>query len=145
MSEVKELIVSAIKPEMVPLMWPLVSDMLNGAIDHANGELDEKDVFSRIIKGSMLLVTISQGSDIIAALGLEQRDFGTGKRILNVTLAGGSNAKDWIEQMDDVVHELAKDYKCDEVYIIGRKGWTRVLRDLGYETIHTVVSKKVGG
>lgn len=145
MSEVKEeLKVAAITKEMIPIMWPLVEEKLSRAVAHSNGELSSDQVMKDMMSGKMLLITVSNDEGIVAALALEQRDFPTGKRILNITLAGGSDSAEWIEQIDDITQKLAKDYKCDEVYIIGRKGWVRALKSIGYEVIHTVVGKKVG-
>ena len=145
MSEVKDYIVSAIKPNMVPIVWPMVEDMLKRPLEHSNNELNIETVFMRIIKGDMLLVTISKGSDIVAAIAIEQTTFDTGKKIMNLTLVGGDDMHEWMHKFDEVTQNLAKDYGCEEIYIIGRKGWVRALRSLGFDTVHTVVSKKVGG
>lgn len=139
-----DLIVSAIKKEMIPVMWPLVEEHLQRAIDQSNGELDKDDVFSRMVRGNMLLITLSRQTDIVAALALEQRDFDSGKKVLNITLAGGSESDNWIDKMDEVTQQLGKDYGCDEIYIVGRAGWVRKLKRIGYGIVHTVVSKKVG-
>ena len=145
MSEVKEkFTVSAIKKELIQLVWPVVEGFLQQAVDHSNGEMCIEDVFKRLIKGNMLLVTISVESDIVAAIAIEQRNFGSGKRVLNLTLLGGSEMEHWMDEFSDIADKLAKDYKCDEIYIVGRKGWVRALRSYGFETVHTVVSRKVG-
>ena len=145
MSEVKErVIVSAAKKEMVPMLWPLVSGLLQKAINHSNGEMTPVDVLERMCAGSMLLVTITEGEKIVTALALEQRSFSSGKKVLNLTLAGGEDLHKWMHQLDEITQNLAKDYGCDEIYIVGRAGWVRALRDIGFNKIHTVVTKKVG-
>ena len=145
MSEVKEeFVVSAVKKELVHIVWPLVEEYLQRAVDHSNGEMSIEDVYMRMVKGSMLLVTISVKSDIVAAIAIEQRDFPSGKRVMNLTLLGGSDLVDWMDQFSEIADKLAKDYKCEEIYIVGRQGWVRSLRRLGFEPVHTVVSRKVG-
>jgi hypothetical protein len=144
MSEVKEeFTVAAIKPENVVFMWPIVKSMLARAIAHSNGELEIDDILKRSIDGEILIVTISQEEEVVAAIAIEQRTFNSGKRILNLTLVGGNEMVNWMDKFSEIANNLAKDYKCDEIYIVGRPGWTRTLKRLGFETVHTVVSRKV--
>lgn len=144
MSEVEEkFIVSAIKPENVVFMWPVIKSMLERAISHSNGEITSEDILKRSIEGEILIVTISVKAKVVAAIAIEQRNFNSGKRILNLTLVGGDEMASWMDKFSEVANNLAKDYNCDEIYIVGRPGWTRTLKRLGFETVHTVVSRKV--
>lgn len=146
MSEVKEqFTVAAIKPENVVFMWPIVKSMLARAITHSNGEIEIDEILKRAIDGEVLIVTISEEKEVVAAIAIEQRDFNSGKRILNLTLVGGNNMSSWMDKFSEIANNLAKDYNCDEIYIVGRPGWTRTLRRLGFETIHTIVARKVTG
>jgi hypothetical protein len=135
--------IAAIKPSLIPLVWDVVTPYLVAPIGHSNGELSLDNMYERMIKGELLLLTIAENKNIMAVVTLEKREFATGKNILNVTTAGGSDAHLWIEQLDEVLNNLAKDYDCQEIYIVGRDGWVRLLKDIGYGKIHTVVSKKV--
>jgi len=145
MSEVKDKhIVSAVKKELVPVVWPMVEKHFQRAISHSNGEMTMKEVYDKMLKGSMLLVTISVESKIEAAIAIEQRVFPSGKRVMNLTLLGGSAMEHWMDEFSDIADKLAIDYNCDEIYIVGRKGWVRALKNYGFETVHTVVGRKVG-
>ena len=136
--------ISAVKPELIPVIWPIVKPMLEAPIKYSHNELCIDDMYDRLIKGEMLLLTINKKSEVVAAITCEKRDFPTGKTILNVTTAGGSALQDWFEDLDKVMDRVAKEYGCEEIYIVGRPGWVRVLKNVGYEKIHTVVSRKVG-
>ena len=138
-----ELLISAVSVDMIPIMWPIVFGMLEEAVDHSNGELDMETIFTKMVKQEMILVVISEDTDVIAAIALERRNFDSGKRILNVTLAGGTDMNKWVDQLDRTLVELAKEHKCDDIYIIGRRGWVKVLKSRGYGIIHTVVGKQV--
>lgn len=140
----EELIVSAITPKMIPLIWDNVSHMVQMAIDHSNGELDLSEIYERLIEKEMIMLTVSIGSKISAALTIEKRSFASGKNILNVTTAGGSDLADWLDTVSPLIDQLAVEHGCSEIYIVGRAGWIRTLKDSGYSKIHTVVSKKVG-
>lgn len=129
---------------MIPLLWHTVSHMIQMAIEHSNGEMDLGEVLDRLLKNEMILLTVSEEDNIIAALTVEKRDFPSGKSILNITTAGGADLDLWVDEIDKVTNELAKEHGCSEIYIVGRPGWMRKLKNIGYERIHTVVSKKVG-
>jgi len=138
-----KVLISAITPKMIPLVWHTVSHMVEMAIEHSNGELYLDDIYKRLLDNEMLLLTVSEGDRIIASLTVEKRDFPSGKRIMNVTTAGGADLHIWMESVNRAIDDLAKEHECSEIYIIGRPGWMRMLKNIGYEKIHTVVSKKI--
>ena len=139
-----KVLISAITPKMIPLVWHSVSHMIQMAIEHSNDELDLCDIKERLENNDMLLLTVSEGDNIVAALTVEKRDFASGKSILNITTAGGADLHLWMNEIDRVTEDLAKEHGCSEIYIVGRPGWMRMLKDIGYGKIHTVVSKKIG-
>lgn len=136
--------ISAIKANMLPLVWFEVKPMIQAAVDHSNGELDIDQIKERLLKKEMLLLTVSREDNIVAALTLEVRHFPSGMNILNITTAGGSELHLWMKDVDKVIDDLALQHNCEEVYIVGRPGWEKLLKTQGYNKIHTVVSRKVG-
>lgn len=139
----KKLVISAVPVNLLPVIWPRVEEMIDMAIAHSNEELSISSIYNKLLEGDMLLVTINEGDSIVAALTLERRHFDTGKDVLNVVTAGGADMHIWVEEMDDILQKLAKQFKCEEIYIVGRQGWVRTLRDLGYQRVHTTLSKRV--
>lgn len=139
-----KIIISAITPEMIPLVWHNVRHMVEAAIEYSHGELHIDTIYNRLVDKEMVMLTVSEEDMIVAALTIEKRDFQSGKSILNVTTAGGADLHIWMDQMDPVLVDLAKEHGCEEIYIVGRAGWARALKRKGYGKIHTVVSKKVG-
>ena len=138
------MIISAISVKLLPIVWPQIEPMLSKAVAHSNGEICISDIYERSISGDMLILTASSDDEILVALAIEKREFATGKAVLNVTLAGGERLKEWMEEIDKSLVQLAKDYNCSELYIVGRNGWDRALKHIGYGRVHTVVSKKIG-
>lgn len=135
---------AAVKPEMIPLVWVTVEPMIQAAVDHSHGELSTEVILQRLLDQEMLLLTVCEGSKIMASVTVEKREFQTGKNILNVTTAGGSDLHIWMKFLDEVLDNLARDYGCEEVVIVGRAGWERMLKNIGYGKLHTVMSRKVG-
>ena len=70
-------------------------------------------------------------------------DFESGIRALNIQCAGGDILDEWFEQIEAIANSLAKEHGCKNIYIIGRAGWARKMKGLGYKTIHTVIAKEV--
>ena len=54
-------------------------------------------------------------------------------RSLHVYLAGGDLQE--LKSGDPALIELAKQFECGNITIMGRNGWSRALRDLGYDTL----------
>ena len=138
------ILISAIKPATIPLLWDVVAPMLEKAIVHGNGETSLEIMLERFAEETMLLVVVHEGDEIIAAMTIEMRDFDTGKKVLVLSNCGGDRMHIWLQQVSDVMDELAKERGYDEIYLIGRPGWKRELVKHGYGLCHMVMSKKVG-
>lgn len=136
--------IAALKVPMVPLLWDQIVPMLELPIEHSNGELSVEGMYERIMDDQMLVLTIYVENKLSACVTVEKKEFATGKTTLNCTTVGGSDMNEWMDQLNDVLEGLAKDYGCEEIYIVGRPGWERMLKKLNYKKIHTVVSRKVG-
>jgi hypothetical protein len=144
MIHTEKVLVSAIRPALVDSLWYKVAPLIEKAIEHSNGELDLINMYDKIMENDMLLLVVSEGKDnIMAAVTLEKRDFATGKTILNICTAGGSDMHLWVDKVLDIAEQMAKDFGCEDVYIVGRGGWQRQLKKNGYEVVHTVLKKKV--
>lgn len=132
-----------IEPLMAIHHWGELYKLLALAVDHSNGELDETTVKERVATGETLVALVHNGEESIAAVAFELIKFHTGKRVLNIQLAGGKDAHNWIETMDECAQMIARERDCDDVYIVGRAGWQRMLKPLGYSVVHTILHKEV--
>lgn len=135
---------TVIKKELCRLVWHVVEPMIQAAIEKSNEELTTKAIYDKVIKGDMLLVNITEGDKILSAVTLEKRDFDSGKSVLYICTAGGVDLYKWQNLIDEVSMDIARDSGCDEIYIIGRPGWQKMLTSNGYELVHTILRKKVG-
>lgn len=123
--------------------WSEISPFLEKGIEYSNGELSIDSILEKINSSQIILITIFEDGKLIAVVSLEQCTFDTGKRILNIQLAGGENLDQWFEQIEQIAYGFAKQYDCSEVYIVGRKGWAKKLKSVGYSVLHTVLHKEV--
>lgn len=135
--------IAAIKPHMVDMIWPICAEHIDRAITESNGELDIELIKQSIKDELMLLLVVYKDAKIVASCTLEKRGFQSGKEVIHIATLGGDNIEEWADKLNDAIVALAKDYNCNEIYIIGRKGWERFLKSKGYDHIHTVLSKKI--
>lgn len=59
-------------------------------------------------------------------------------RVMRWVLAGGSNMESWLTLLTEKVENWAKKNKCQRLEIVGRKGWTKVLRDYEPQAVYFV-------
>lgn len=130
-------------PEIIFECWDLIKPYLIQAIDESNGELDIDVIKKRIESKEVLLATVFDDSKLIAVCSFEMTTFESGKKVVHIQCAGGDDMDKWFEQIDNIATELAKTQDCLEVYIVGRKGWERQMKHLGYKHVHTIISKEV--
>lgn len=130
-------------PELAMQHWDELYSFLKLGVDYSNGELDEVSVKNMVEDGDLLLSAVYDDNLLVAVVAFELLSFHTGKRVLNIQLAGGEKLDDWFHRMDEVSQLIAKARDCSEVYIVGRAGWQRKLKQLGFTTAHTVLHKEV--
>ena len=130
-------------PALAIQHWDELYAFMKLAVDHSNGELDEVSCKNQVEDGDLLVAAVYDDKTLVAVVAFELLLFTTGKRALNIQLAGGASLDDWFERIDEVSNMLAKSRECSEVYIVGRAGWQRKLKQLGYKVAHTVLHKEV--
>ena len=131
------------QPALAIQHWDELYAFLKLAVDHSNGELDEASVKNQVEDGDLLVAAVYDDQTLVAVVAFELLLFTTGKRALNIQLAGGASLGAWFERMDEVANALANARDCSEVYIVGRAGWQRKLKHMGYKVAHTVLHKEV--
>jgi sulfur relay (sulfurtransferase) DsrF/TusC family protein len=129
--------------EQIDACWDIIVPLIEKGVNYSHGELTSALVYQKLMNRELTLLVAFEDKAVIAALTLEQFEFETGKRVLNIQLAGGEGLSKWFHQMDQIINDIAKQYNCSQVYIIGRRGWVRALSSLGYNEAHTVLHKEV--
>lgn len=130
-------------PELSLQHWGELYKFIGLGVDHSNGEMNESTVRDQVSNGDLLVAVVYDDESMVAVVCFELIVFNTNKRVLNIQLAGGNSLSEWFEKMDEVATAIAKSRDCSEVYIVGRAGWQRKLKQLGYKTAHTVLHREV--
>ena len=136
-------VVTGIPQLIVPLIWDQAEPFLKDAVDESNGETSLELVYSDALSGDGLLVLIYKDKTVVGAANLRKQIFETGKEALMVNLLGGTNMQEWINDAHYVATQIAKAKGCSEVYCVGRAGWEKVLKGIGYSKAYTLMSFKV--
>lgn len=135
--------VELIHPDLALKHWGEIYPLLDLAVAESNGEISEDSLKEAINLGHALVVAVYDDLELLAAIALEVITFSTGKKVLNIQLAGGTGMDLWYHQVDECCRLIAKSRDCQEIYIVGRKGWQRQLKQIGYQPIHTILKKEV--
>ena len=123
--------------------WGEIEPFIKMACDESNGELTPDVVKRKVEMHNVIIAVVYDDDKLVAAISYDIIDFESGMRALNIQCAGGDILDEWFEQIEAIANSLAKEHGCNNIYIIGRAGWARKMKGLGYKTIHTVIAKEV--
>jgi len=140
------LIVGAVPVTMINIIWPMCVEHLERVVAKAPDDISLETIKAGLLNGKSMMITVSEGDQIIAVNTVEQVTYETGHRVLFIPLVGGDRMDEWMERFLDIVHAIARDMNCDELRGMAcRKGWLRALTKAGqnWYDIHAVVGCKV--
>ncbi len=135
--------VAAVPMAMIESVWDKVSPLIERVIARAPQDLCINKVKDDLMKGNSLLLTITDDDELIAFFTLETQVFPTGHKVMYVAMMSGDGLDRFINLWLDVTHKLAREYKCDELRISGRKGWIKKLKAHNWYEHSATISCKV--
>lgn len=135
-------VILPINPNDLDFYWGFVSEYLESALEHTDGEISLKDIHSDIVNRERQLWIIKRDACYIAAIVTQIYSYNSGIKIGEITIAGGKEHRLW-DHFTDVVGEWFKDQGCKFIDIIGRPGWQRLYKDRGFKTAYVQLRKKL--
>lgn len=135
-------VILPIKTTDLDFYWPIVSEYIESALEHTDGEISLEDIHSDIVNRERQLWIIKHDDRYIAAVVTQIYSYNSGIKIGEVTIAGGKDHKLW-DHFTDVVGEWFKSQGCKFIDIIGRPGWQRLYKDRGFKTAYVQLRKKL--
>ena len=137
-------IVACVPPVLVELLWDKIEPHVQRVIEVAGDELHMPTFKKRLLLGETLVLSVSQGQEMLAAITLDVREFDTGLRALYIPIVGGEKMESWMDRVIEVAIAIAKDHNCTELRgLAARKGWLKKLAPLGWQEVQTVVSLQI--
>lgn len=139
-----DLIICPVPPNLIDIVWEKCRPHLERVIARAPNEITLETVKAELKKGDAMLITISDGEDVIAVNTLKSQVFETGHKTLFIPITGGERMDEWLDRFMDVAHAIARDLQCQELRGMScRKGWLRALKNHDWYEVHTVIGCKV--
>ena len=143
----EDISITRIPIEYVDGVWPEVSIVLKKGVDASRGRYDMNAVYEDIMKESQHLWVIFRGDNEILASFTTQFCYYPLKMNLSVVFCGsnesmGGVSGNWIRAME-LLKEWAKVFGCDAIEIVGRRGWLKVFKSIGFEESYITVESKV--
>lgn len=131
-----------VEAEAVGQVFPLVSGFIEDALEHSDNEISLTGILSDIANRKRQLFVVEHGGSLIAAIITQIYTTQTGKRIGEITLAGGLRQETWAH-FPDLVEDWFKSEGCSAVDIVGRAGWQRRYRDRGFKLKYVVLRRDI--
>ena len=122
----------------IPYIWDSVKHHIDRSLEYSNGRYDLPSVRKLLdSRAAQLWLDVEDG---IQSAGVTEIINYPLKKVCTVLFAGGQNLNNFRTNIRRI-EEWAKAQGCDDVDVIGRKGWIKVLD--GYKPIHTTLSKSL--
>jgi len=142
-----ELDVLAIDPGAVEGLWPILAPLIQRGLDYGYDAYTLDECRRRLTSSPpplIAIVVMGRGEPLPRlVLTLELAEVqGIGK-VCHFVTAGGAEMESWLEWLDPVMVEVAREQGADYLTTKGRQGWARALKPIGYEHLYTILGKKV--
>ena len=133
-------------PEYIDRIWPKVEPFLKKGVDASRGRFDMPSLYREITTGAQHLWIFVKDDDEVVAAMTTQFVYYPLRVNLCVPFIGSDDESigkdDWRRMMLKLI-EWAKLYGCSAVEALGRRGWTRVFRDIGFEESFVNIEREV--
>lgn len=133
-------VVSLLPKETALGFYDVWMPLVYKALPHDEWDLDA--LLRDIRQETSAVFIVHQGSDIAAAGVLQIIDYPLCRK-LRIFALGGSGMDQWQLRLDEFFDAYARHVNASGIEIVGRKGFSRVLKPLGYEERYVVLEKEV--
>jgi len=135
-----------VSPELVDYCWIEAGSMLKRACDFSTGRYDIISLRKEIDSGSQVLWLLYRGdNELIAAITTAVSAYPL-KKLLNISFCGSNDEGIWLKHRDIIISTLetwAHEAGCDGIEVVGRAGWAKSLKPLGFKKTYTTMEKDI--
>jgi hypothetical protein len=128
----QQLFFTVVPPQVIDVVWPEVSKMMQKAIDTTSGVFDIDSIYGALQTGDYLLWLVTEDTKPIAAITTRISVYPRGKG-LSMDWIGGERMAEWLPMAHETMVRYAKDNGCTHLEGYGRKAWGRWLQKYGWE------------
>lgn len=139
------MMVSAVAPEHINAVWLDVIPLVRKFVPHAMGRTNELAMYRELIaKQALLWIAFEEdnANKVIAFVITKFQTYPKGK-LLSYEFLGGEDHRlgDWFPMMTDFTERFAKESGCVGVESVGRIGWNKVLKKMGWTPAFTIFER----
>lgn len=131
-----------IPPGRVPNEWHAAVPVLRNAVARSGGRHTMKTLFEMLKSGEGHMWGIYEGDTLVGVATTRVADY-PAKRFLTVDFIAGTRVREWIEKLDDVLGNFARDIGAEAMEGIGRKGWDGLMRSRGWNRSMVIMEREV--
>jgi len=118
--------------------------LLAPAVDMSNGESTEASLKQRVKIAAVTVVLAMKEDEPKLAFTLEVTEYDSGLRVLSLPFISGDGIAELLSDCFGDLKKIAKQSHCTEIRGMSvRRGWMKVLKPLGWETVHEVIKCNV--
>lgn len=135
--------VSAVRPDLVDNAWKKLGPYISSALEHSQGEVTEEQLKKKVIAKKAQLWAVANGSSDFVGAAVTEVIAYPNMKALRITTLGGEKMSQWMWDLDKVMLRFAKFVKARHIESVGRHGFVRRLKPLGYKPTYTVLIKEI--
>lgn len=138
-------VIAAISQKDATSVWHKMAPLIQKGIERGNEEYDIDDIWVGIMEGEYIpIVVIDDDKPLeLKAVIIINLILYPKKRVLNIGLSGGFDIDSWLSEFMNVVTRLGHCKGVQSIYIQGRDGWSRKMKEFGFNKIYTVCEKVI--
>lgn len=123
--------------------WHTIDKYIAKALKHTQGEITDKQLLEEISNNTMQLwILIDKTYNIIGVVITSITEL-PNKKVFCIYAMSADTIRVATEEIMDKLFQFAKENKCNEVSILGRKGWEKILPKFGFKKEQKIILSKV--
>jgi hypothetical protein len=121
--------------------WPLHAPLLEKAIPYADGKYSLEDIKEGIKERNFQLWAASRNGVPTTVMVTKIIQYPQAKTLL-IMLYAGESIREMI-RFKPYLYDWAQKMGCTDIYVEGRPGWEKLLKNEGYEKLYSVLRFKL--
>lgn len=131
-----------IPPAYLDVEWSNVSDLIEKALEYADGKYNLDDIYHLIKSGEFLLCAIIDDNDKFISIQVLQFVKYPQKNVMIFVLVSNNDSFNYMYFMRHF-KELARQNGAHSIECYGRMGWEKILIPYGFKKVHTYFSLQI--
>lgn len=127
--------------DQIQEFYPQIQSLVESAYFYGDAYRDEDELMDDIEAGKAFLWVYLENGDPVGICVTDIHEVGDIRRAMIHTTATQDNI-DWARAHAEI-EDWAKHNGCQQIMIIGRPGWQRKLREVGYKSIEVTLLKEI--